>query len=75
MLPIDFLIQAHLVTNAELTQLEALMAKFPELITVKNGCMNPTTFALTLKLVRDRGYQDHIGLRVIDNFEMLKKME
>ena len=72
MLPIAFLAQAHLVTNAELTQLEAWMAKFPHMIKAQAGCMNPTTFALTLKLIRDRGYQDDLGLPVEANIEGMK---
>ena len=72
MLPINFLMQAHLVTNAEATQLEAWMAKFPHMIKTKGGCMDPSTFALTLKLIRDRGYQEHLGLRVETNFEAVK---
>ena len=72
MLPISFLTQAHLLTYAELTQLEGWIAKFPDLITVKAGMMDPKIFLLTLKLIRDRGYQDYLGIRVENSIKGIK---
>jgi hypothetical protein len=72
MLPISFLIQAHLVTNAEATQLEGWMTKFPHMVRTREGMMDPTTFALAIKLIRERGYQEHLGLKVENSFEVVK---
>ena len=64
MLPISILAQAHRVTVGELNQLEAWAAKFPHMVKTEGELMEPAAFMLTLKLIRDVGYQKDLGLRV-----------
>ena len=71
-LPISTLAQAHRVTVAELTQLEAWAAKFPHMVKTEGELMEPAAFMLTLKLIRDVGYQKDLGLPVATSIEGLK---